>query len=255
MHDRADTPSLTPGTLAARHQLIALGARYHRAGWLFGTSGNLSARVTTELDAANAAEGDTATERIVVTASGRDKGHLGPEDFVELDLAGELLAAGHDVSSDPIRGPSAASGSARCRPSAESTIHLAIYRTRPDTRVALHVHTVASTLTTPDGSFPASDSHAPVPRRTFKGLELIKGWDLWDEHAVAHLPIFPNWPEVPRIARDIEAFYRANSNEPVPALLITSHGITAWGKDAFSANRHLEVAEFLCQVALARSER
>ena len=141
---------------------------------------------------------------------------------------------------------------ARCRPSAETTIHLAIYRTRPDTRVALHVHTVASTLTTPDGAFAAAAEEDRVPRRTFFGLELIKGWDLWDEHATAHLPVFPNWPEVPRIARDIEAFYRTHSNERVPALLIASHGITAWGSDAFTANRHLEVTEFLCQVALAR---
>lgn len=250
MSDRADTPSLTPGTLAARHQLIALGARYHRAGWLFGTSGNLSARVVTELG-----------ERIVVTASGRDKGHLGREDFVELDLAGDLLAAGYDVSSDhdrdPIRPPleSTSTAPARCRPSAEATIHLAIYRTRPDTRVALHVHTVASTLTAPDGAFAATSYTAQVPRRTFSGLELIKGWDLWDEHATAHLPIFPNWPEVPRIARDIEAFYRTYSDEPVPALLIASHGITAWGRDAFSANRHLEVTEFLCQIALAQAAK
>jgi len=246
MPDRAELAFLSPDTLAARQQLMALGARYHRAGWLFGTSGNLSARVAT-----------TGDERIVVTASGRDKGHLGPEDFVELDLAGELLAAGEDVSSDPIRAaisPDAAPvGRARCRPSAEATIHLAIYRTRPDTRVALHVHTVASTLCQPDGAFDSASEEAAVPRRTFTGLELIKGWDLWDEHDIAHLPIFPNWPSVPQIARDIEVFYRAHGDERVPALLITSHGITAWGKDAFSANRHLEVTEFLCQVALART--
>lgn len=219
------TPELSEATRFAREQLIELGARYHRAGWLFGTSGNLSQRV-----------GD----RVVVTASGRDKGHLGPEDFVELDLDGNLLAAGNDVAADIIRPVTGA----RCRPSAEATIHLAVYRTWPEARCALHVHTIASTLTTPDGAF-ADDT----PRRTFTGLELIKGWDLWDEHAVAHLPIFPNWPAVPDIARDIEAFYHAQPSRDVPALLITSHGITAWGNDAFSANRHLEVTEFLCQVA------
>lgn len=224
-------PDLSGETRFAREQLVELGARYHRAGWLFGTSGNLSQRVLgPDLD------------RVVVTASGRDKGHLGLEDFVELDLDGNLLAAGHDVAADIIRPTTGA----RCRPSAEATIHLAVYRTWPEARCALHVHTIASTLTTPDGAF--ADA---TPRRTFTGLELIKGWDLWDEHAVAHLPIFPNWPSVPDIARDIETFYRAYATRDVPALLITSHGITAWGKDAFSANRHLEVTEFLCQAARA----
>jgi methylthioribulose-1-phosphate dehydratase len=69
----------------------------------------------------------------------------------------------------------------------------------------------------------------------------------------AQLPIFANWAEVTRIAGDIEAYYSARQDQRVPALLIASHGITAWGADAFTANRHLEVTEFLCQLALAES--
>jgi len=230
-------PPLSDATREARAQLAALGARYHRAGWLFGTSGNLSARVAT-----------ATGERIVVTASGRDKGHLGLEDFVELDLGGALIAAGDGrLRADPVAQPDGA----RCRPSAETSIHLALYRTRPTANVALHVHTVASTLALPDADAPPAALR--IPHLTFSGLELIKGWDLWDEGAVAHLPVFPNWPEVPRIAADVEAFYRAHPDARVPALLVAAHGITAWGPDAFSANRHLEVAEFLCQVALARN--
>lgn len=233
------TPQLSPNTLEARTRLAALGARYHRAGWLMGTSGNLSARVVSE---------DVGDDRIVVSASGRDKGELGPEDFVELDLRGELLAAG-----DPGHGR-------RARPSAEASIHLALYRTRPTARVALHVHTVASTLALPDGEIAASPrSHSPdehvftgVQRLRFTGLELIKGWDLWEEGAIADLPYFRNWPHVPDIARDVERFYHHHPDDRVPALLIAHHGITAWGADFFSANRHLEVTEFLCQVSLAR---
>ena len=32
-----------------------------------------------------------------------------------------------------------------------------------------------------------------------------------------------------------------------PGLLITGHGLYAWGKDLFSANRHLEILEFLLE--------
>jgi methylthioribulose-1-phosphate dehydratase len=222
-------PPLSEASLATRRELVALGARYHRAGWLFGTSGNLSARINVD--------GET---RVVVTASGRDKGHLGVDDFVEVTLEGELRA-----------GPPGG------RPSAETTIHLAIYRTRPDANVALHVHTVASTLAIADEPTPGTPRSGRVqppdqPRLTFTGLELIKGWNLWDEGAVASLPVFPNHSSVPAIANEIAAFYKAFPHEPVPSLLITSHGITSWGHDAFTANRHLEVTEFLCQVALAR---
>jgi methylthioribulose-1-phosphate dehydratase len=215
-------PPLSPASLALRHALITLGSRYHRAGWLYGTSGNLSARF-------EAGDGP----RVVVTASGRDKGQLEPEDFVEVDLAGTLLAAGQDA-----------------RPSAETSIHLALYRTRPSARVVLHVHTVSSTLASAEARLDASPPDRP--RLNLSGLELTKGWGLWDEGAIAELPLFPNHADVPQIARDIEDFYTALPDEPVPSLLIASHGITAWGDDAASANRHLEVTEFMCQLALAR---
>lgn len=210
------TASLSAETEAARHELCELGARYHRQGWLMGTSGNLAARV-----------GDL----VVVTASGRDKGRLTPRDFVEVTLAGELV------------------GTAGGRPSAETSIHLAILSTRPGAQVSLHVHTVSSTLAVADVRPAAPPDTA---RLRFFGLELIKGYDLWDEGAVADLPVFPNHASVPAIAADIERFYRAFPAEQVPSLLIASHGITAWGATAFEANRHLEVTEFLCQVALAR---
>lgn len=212
---RAPGP-LSPETLPLRRALADLGARYHRQGWLFGTSGNLSARLN---------------DRIVLSASGRDKGALGDDDFVEVALDGALL------------------GSSGGKPSAETSIHLALYATRPEAAVVLHVHTVASTLAEPDTG---PSGEADVPRLRFGGLELIKGWGLWDEHAVADLPVFPNHASVPRIASEIATFYRQHPHEPVPALLIAAHGITAWGLDPFAANRHLEVTEFLCQVALAR---
>ena len=220
-------PPLSQAGLATRRQLAELGARYHRAGWLFGTSGNLSARLTVD--------GET---RVVVTASGRDKGHLGVDDFVEVTLEGLLVA-----------GPPGG------KPSAETSIHLAIYRTRPAANVALHVHTVASTLATADPSDPlrrGPPQSPDQPRLSFIGLELMKGWDLWEEGAVARLPVFPNHSRVTEIANEIEDFYGAFPDEAVPSLLISSHGITSWGGDAFTANRHLEVTEFLCQVALAR---
>ena len=207
------TSSLSEASQDARESLCRLAARYHAAGWLFGTSGNLSARYT---------NGDGA-DRVVITASGQDKGQLGPDDFVEVDLSGARIdAEGHR------------------RPSAETSIHLAIYGQVPSANAVLHVHTVASTLLRPAQGTPGQID--------FHGREMIKGWGLWRPDDRAPLPFFENHPEVPRIAEDIATWL----SEPrsVPALVITDHGITAWGEDVNAAHRHVEITEFLCQLGL-----
>jgi methylthioribulose-1-phosphate dehydratase len=205
---------LRPESLAARRALAALARRFHQAGWLYGTSGNLSARIT------------AGTEPwLVITASGRDKGDLGEEGFVETDLDGKLVRA----------------GSADDRPSAEVAIHGAIYGSIAGAGAVLHVHTVASSLVRPVGPLPGT--------LVFQGLEMLKGWGLWEPDARAELPVFPNHPEVPRIAREVRAWLC--EPRPAPALVVAGHGITAWGTSIGDAARHLEVAEFLCQVARA----
>jgi len=182
-------------------------------GWLFGTSGNLSGRFA-------AADG---VDRVVITASGRDKGRLGPEDFVEIPLSGPVTPSGDR------------------KPSAETSIHLAVYAADPSARAVLHVHTVASTLLRPECGAPGEID--------FQGREMVKGWGRWEPGAHAALPFFPNHPEVPRISEEISDWL----SEPnrVPALVIEDHGITAWGEDLRAAHRHLEVTEFLCRLALA----
>ena len=215
--------ALGDDTLELREQLADLGRRYHAAGWLMGTSGNLSGRVP-------GTHGDGRDDRIVVTASGRHKGRLDTADFVVADLAGRVVAAGPNA-----------------RPSAETSLHLAIYRHVPDAGLALHVHTVASTLVAPDG--PGTDG--AIGHAHFHGFEMIKGFNLWDEDATAALPIFANRPHVPDIAAAVERYYV--TPRAVPAFVIRGHGITAWGADVFAADRHLEVAEFLCRIAVART--
>lgn len=203
-----------------RQALVDLGRRYGDLGWLLGTSGNLSARFAR----------DDGRPAAVVTASGRHKARLDATDFVEVDLDGELLAAGPDA-----------------RPSAEASIHLAIYRRVPRAAYALHVHTVASTrLNAPR---PATQGRPAVV--AFTGVEMIKGYGLWDEGDVARLPVFDNHADVARIAAEVYEHLAAPDPIVVPALVVRGHGITAWGETAFDADRHLEVTEFLCRLATA----
>lgn len=209
------TLPLHESTRETRQQLAALARRYHGSGWMLGTSGNLSARVE---------------DRVVVTASGRHKGDLTEDDFVEVNLDGALIGAGPDA-----------------RPSAETSIHLAVYRTRHAVRSVLHVHTVASTLAGMRGM--AADGHA----LDFTGFEMVKGWGLWHEGAEAKLACFVNHAHVPDIARDIEGHLTTTrAQDEVPALLIAGHGLTAWGDAVDTAHRHVEVTEFLSRIEMAR---
>ena len=57
------TDALSLGSRAARDALVILAHRYHRMGWLFGTSGNLSSRFSCEQE----------SPRVVITASGRNR--------------------------------------------------------------------------------------------------------------------------------------------------------------------------------------
>jgi len=185
---------------------MAAGERFYRNGWLFGTSGNLSGRC-----------GNT----LVISASGCDKGALSEIDFVELNSDGALLRA--------VDGR---------RPSAETSIHLALYACLPSVNAILHVHTPASTKLKTNTTYPSEI--------VLKDLEMLKGWGLWEEGAEARLPIFENHADVPRIADDTRTFY--TSERDVPAFIIEGHGITAWGATVADARRHVEVTEFFCQL-------
>ena len=163
----------------------------------------------------------------MITASGCDKGDLGVDDFVELSLNGDVLGAG-----------------AGKRPSAETSIHLAVYQAQSATHAVLHVHSVASTQL----EMPETDANDPGWE--LRGFEMIKGWGRWEEDAEAFFPAFTNHPHVPDIATDVTG-YMNTAEEPVPALLIVKHGLTAWGNSIFEAHRHLEVAEFFCRLLAA----
>ncbi len=95
--------------------LAAEAARFASLGWMRGTSGNLSLVVNRD------------PLRLAVTASGKDKGELGPTDVVVVDTAGRAVA---ETAS---------------RPSAEAALHARIAAmTRAG--AVVHVHTVAAVV-------------------------------------------------------------------------------------------------------------
>ncbi|WEV28788.1 methylthioribulose 1-phosphate dehydratase [Streptomyces sp. 71268] len=192
-------------------ELARFSRQLYERGWMPGTAGNLSVRLS------------DATA--LITASGRAKGEL---------TEGEMVAVHVDSGAEVSPGP--------LRASAETTIHCAIYRTTQACAV-IHVHAPYATAV-------ATRAGHPARRRTLRveRLELLKGLGLADPTSAA-LPVFPNWPDVPRIAADV-ADHLAATPHPPPALLITDHGVTTWGRDLAQARDRLECLEAICQLLL-----
>src|SRR4051812_29732602 len=101
-----DAPEETARATADGLAALVRGA--YQRGWTLGTSGNFSAVVATE------------PLRLVITPSGADKGEVQGGDLVTIDGDGRALAG---VG----------------RPSAETSLHLAIVRAR-GARAVSHTH-------------------------------------------------------------------------------------------------------------------
>ncbi|MDG4810994.1 S-methyl-5-thioribose-1-phosphate isomerase [Micromonospora sp. WMMD1120] len=139
--DRIIRPTRTGDTPPIRHAAahLAREAReLYLRGWLEGTSGNLSTRL------------DDAT--ILVTTSGRSKGRLTESDTVPVSVR-----TGTPVRAD---GP---------KPSAETSIHAAIYAADPRCGAVIHVHSPHATAV----AVLAARANRTSVR--FVDLELIKG--------------------------------------------------------------------------------
>src|SRR5580692_4797736 len=113
--------------------LCATARWCYTQGWVPATSGNFSVR---------------QAGRILITASGLDKGTLTSAGLLEVDLEGRVVS-GH------------------CRPSAETGLHLVLYGARPAAGAILHVHTVWNTL--------LSGIHEDAGHVAIGGYELLKG--------------------------------------------------------------------------------
>ncbi len=193
-------------------EIARAGAEFAARGWTPATSSNFSMRI------------DDAT--VAVTISGRDKGALQAGDAMAVTLDGKPLDPG-------------------LRPSAETALHLQIYRRLPATGAVLHTHSHNQTV--------ASRLFAAAGAIVLRGWELQKavtGQVTHDSELV--VPVFPNSQDM----RDIEARVDAwlDAGKPLFAYLIEGHGLYTWGRGMPDAKRHLEALEFLlaCELDLKR---
>jgi methylthioribulose-1-phosphate dehydratase len=195
---------------------VALAARALAArGWAPATAGNFSGRID--------------DRHATITVSGRDKGKLTENDFLLVDLDGQVVEG-------------------QGRPSAETPLHLQLYRHDPKVRAVLHTHstnqTVAGRVLAHEGSI------------RFEGYELLKAFSGVGTHETSvELPVFANTQDMGELVRRVDS--RLAAGDRLFGYLIEGHGIYAWGVDVEDAVRHLDAFDFLlgCEMELRRLNR
>lgn len=192
---------------AARSGIIAVGRRLDARGWAPATAGNYSARLE---------------DGFAVTASGWHKGRLTEDGVLRLDADGQVVGEG--------------------RSSAETHLHLSVYRLFPDAGAVLHGHSPQAVG--------LSRAFRDLDAWRFAGHEMIKVFPGHTTHdAEIVLPIVDNSQDM----REIEAAIAPALARPgaIPAYLIRDHGLYAWGRDLDEAERVLEAVEWLIAAELA----
>ncbi len=189
--------------------LRRIGNQAWERGWSRGTSSNYSVVV------------NRSPLQLLVTASGKDKGHLNQTDFVIVDEFGQPTVDGQPKSS------------------AETLLHC-LAASKCDAGSVLHTHSVWTTI--------LSDHFFALGGLRIEGFEMLKGLDGFTTHqASLWLPIFDNTQDIPQLVKQVEQYMQNNSNEKFIGYLIRRHGMYTWGRDLAEATRHLEVLEFLLE--------
>ncbi|MFF4113356.1 methylthioribulose 1-phosphate dehydratase [Streptomyces sp. NPDC001714] len=185
--------------------LAAESARFASFGWMRGTSGNLSVVLSRD------------PLRLVVTASGHDKGELTPADVVLVDGQGAAVGEG--------------------KPSAEAELHARV-AALTGAGAVVHVHTVAS----------VAMGHRQPGGIVFKDLEMLKGVGQPAHDVEVTLPVIGNSQDMKVLGDRLEA-----AREPrMPAVVVAGHGLYVWGADPRQARHHTEVVEWLLELELTR---
>ena len=193
----------------ARDAIVAVGRWLDSKGWAPATSGNYSARLD---------DGSFA-----VTVSGRHKGRLTRDDVMRVDAGGASLDG--------------------TTPSAETALHLALYRAFPAVGAVLHSHSPSAVGFS---RAVAGDGYRLAGHEMLKALPGVATHD-----TAVTLPIVENSQDMAIVEAAIAP--RLLESGAIPAYLIRSHGLYGWGRDMAEAERVIEAIEWM--IAAERAER
>jgi len=190
-------------------QMIGAIDDFARRDWVPATSSNFSCFLP-------------ESEQILITQSGRDKGHLSVDDFMTVDADGKAI--------EP----------ATAKPSAETLLHTMMYEPRRAGAV-FHTHSVNATY--------ISRELASEGCWVVEGVEIIKAFSGNKTHDTRlTFPIFANTQDMTSLSRDVAKYLEEHSD--TPGYLIAGHGLYTWGQTISDAKRHVEAMEFLLNLEL-----
>jgi len=150
-----------------------------------------------------------------------DKTFLTERDFLEIDERGNVLD-GHG------------------KPSAETALHLLLASMRDTLGCVLHTHSVWNTL--------LSEQYVSQGGFAISGYEMLKGLEGVKTHKHREwIPVFDNDQDVPVLAEKVAA--ELERDPAAHGFLIAGHGLYTWGDNLAQARRHVEIFEFLFEVA------
>ncbi|HQR07987.1 MAG TPA: methylthioribulose 1-phosphate dehydratase [Gemmatales bacterium] len=200
---------MTPHELQ-KLELIDIGSLFYQRQWSVGTSSNYSIRLREK------------PLRVLITASGKDKRALTLEDFVEVDDKGTRIGGGD------------------AQPSAETMLHV-VALAQPGIHAVLHTHSVWSTI--------LSDRYASQGYLEITGYEMLKGLEGIKTHETTlRIKIFENTQDIDKLAVEVKQLLVDPAQPLRYGFLLRRHGLYTWGKDLFTARRHVEILEFLFEV-------
>ena len=186
---------MTDHQLKLCDEIIAAGKTLHSGGYVVSNDGNLSALC---------GEGE-----IIITPSGVSKGSLSREIMLRVDFDGRVLEGGK-------------------KPSVETPMHLAIYKSNKDARAVVHAHPYTATLCSIFGL--ALD--LPVLAETVLGVGMI--------------PLAPfAEPSTQALADSVVPF-----TERYSGCLMANHGCVTWADSVEKALYQMEQIEFYAKITL-----
>jgi L-fuculose-phosphate aldolase len=183
-----------------RQEMVRVGRLLWERGYVAATDGNLSARLP--------------SDRLLVTASGLSKGFLSDEDMVVMRLDGELVSS--------YRGKGQ-------QPSSEISMHLEVYRQRPDVNAVVHAHPPLATA--------FSIAGVSLARCVIPEVIVTMGGIPTAEYAT------PGTPEVSASIRQAIQDY--------DAIILAHHGSLTVGSTLWEAYLRLEKVEHTAAITLA----
>ena len=197
-----------PSPPKAAAELAEAGRAFYDRGWVLGTSGNFSMLLARK------------PMRLCITASGNEKGNLEETHFLELDDDAEILQGFG-------------------KPSAETMLHLTIYRLIPKARSILHTHSVWGTI--------LSDVCFQDGGIEIEGYEMLKGLSGVKTHVHREIvPIIENSQDYIALSHVIDTVIKENKG--IHGIYLRRHGLYTWGETVTEAKRHVEIFEFLFEV-------